>query len=136
MSGQDYIQLTLYPEDSHASHFPWLESKRGKETTVTYGLRCCELSKNCARIASSVRTFLESSNLPPGRWLRIWSKQGIASSCSILKLRLSELGTEEAGSSLWAAPNTEEVRLFQTPRANEYKDTLQSAPPSRQRNRS
>lgn len=71
MSGQDYEQLTLYPEDSHASPFPWLESKKAKGTTVTYGLRCCELSESCARVASSVRMFLESSRLPPGRWSRI-----------------------------------------------------------------
>ena len=49
-------------------------------------------------------TFLASSRLPPGRWSRIWSTADITSSCSILKLRLSELGTEEAGCSLWPTP--------------------------------
>ena len=209
MSEQDYEQLTLFLADSHVSHSVWLESKKAKGTTVTSGLRCSELSESCARIASSVRTYLESSRLPPGRWSRIWSTLAITSSCSIMKLRLSELGTEEAGSSLWATPNTmdsmdcrsyeamkrqatnggrknrrrpsnlrEQVdplmcqayedaraeanglvptptvngnnnapgssakagmglatyaKLFPTPRANEYKDTLQSVPPSRQK---
>ena len=181
MSEQDYTQLTLFPEDSPVSHSVWLESKKAKGTIVTSGRRCSELSESCARIASSVRTYLESSRLPPGRWSRIWSTLAITSSCSIMKLRLSELGTDEAGSSLWATPNTmdsmdcrsyeamkrqatnggrknrrrpsnlrEQVdplmcqaykdasteakaKLFPTPRANEYKDTLQSVPPSRQK---
>lgn len=181
MSERDYTQLTLFPEDSPVSHSVWLESKKVKGTIVTYGLKCSELSESCARIASSVRTFLESSRLPPGRWSRTWSTLAITSSCSIMKLRLSELGTDEAGSSLWATPNTmdsmdcrsyeamkrqatnggrknrrrpcnlrEQVdplmcqayeaarteakaKLFPTPRANEYKDTLQSVPPSRQK---
>lgn len=209
MSEQDYEQLTLFLADSHVSHSVWLVSKKAKGTTVTSGLRCSELSESCARIASLVRTYLESSRLPPGRWSRIWSTLAITSSCSIMKLRLSELGTEEAGSSLWATPNTmdsmdcrsyeamkrqatnggrknrrrpsnlrEQVdplmrqayedaraeanglvptptvngnnnapgssakagmglatyaKLFPTPRANEYKDTLQSVLPSRQK---
>ena len=94
MSGQDYQQLTLFPEGSPASPLVWLASKRVKGTTVTSGLRCSELSESCARIASSVRTYLESSALPPGRWSRIWSKQAITWSCSILRLRLSALGTD------------------------------------------
>ena len=181
MNEQVCGQLTLYPVDSPVNPFPWLESKKVKGTTVTSGLRCSELSESCARIASSVRTYLESSRLPPGRWSRTWSTLAITSSCSIMKLRLSELGTDEAGSSLWATPNTmdsmdcrsyeamkrqatnggrknrhrpcnlrEQVdplmcqacedarteakaKLFPTPRANEYKDTLQSVPPSRQK---
>lgn len=106
MSEPGFEQLTLFPEDSHASHFPWLESRRVKGMTVTSGLRCSALSASCARIALSVRTYLESSRLPPGRWSRIWSAQAITSSYSILKLRLSAHGTGEAGCSLWATPNT------------------------------
>lgn len=104
MSEQDYEQLTLFPADSPASRFPWQESKKEKGMIVTYGLRCSELSESCARIALSVRTYLESSRLPPGKWSRIWSRQGITSSCSILKLRLSELGTGEQECSLWPTP--------------------------------
>ena len=127
MSEQVNGQLTLYPVDSPASPFPWLESKKGKTTTVTSGLRCCGLSESCARVASSVRMYLESSRLLPGKWSRIWSAQAITSSCSILKLRLSEHGTGERGFSSSAS------QMWPTPRANEYKDTLQSVPPSRQK---
>ena len=128
MGKPGFEQLTLFPADSPASRFPWQESKKEKEMTVTYGLRCSELSASCARVASSVRMYLESSSLPPGRWLRIWSVQAITSSCTILKLRLSERGTDGQGSSSSAS------KMWPTPRANEYKDTLKSVPPSRKKN--
>lgn len=118
---------------------------------------------SCARVALSVRTFLESSRLPPGRWSRIWSVLAITSSCLILRLRLSELGTGDRGcsssaSQMWQTPTAGQcgmtavtsgrppeksthlgaqvlIRsgLWPTPRANEYKDTLHSVPPSRQK---
>ena len=125
MSEQVNGQLTLYPVDSPANPFPWLESKKGKTTTVTSGLRCSGLSENCARIASSVRMYLESSRLPPGKWSRIWNAQAITSSCFIMKLRLSGPGTGDQGYFSSAS------KIWPTPRANEYKDTLQSVPPSR-----
>ena len=111
MSGQAYEQLTLFPADSPASPSPWLESRRERGMIVTSGRRCCELSENCARVALSVKTYLESSALPPGRWLGIWSVQAITSSCSLLKLRLSELGTDGPGyssseSQMWPTPTT------------------------------
>ena len=179
MSGQACEQLTFSLGDSPASPSPWLESKKAKRTIVTSGRRCSGLSENCARVALSVKTYLESSELPPGRWLRIWSVQAITSSCLILKLRLSELGTDDQGysspdSQMWPTPtvagctiasekrinllaagkttftsnqgvhggvsNLREHVLARTkglwpmPRANEYKDTLQSVPPSRQKN--
>ena len=115
MSGQAYEQLTLFPADSHASPSPWLESKKEKRTIVTSGRRCSELSPSCARVALSVRTFLESSRLPPGRWSRIWSVQAITSSCLILKLRLSERGTDDQGysspaSQMWPTPTARDCK--------------------------
>ena len=59
MSAQDCEQLTLFPADSPASHFPWLESKKGKTMTVTSGLRCSGLSESCSRAALSGKTFLD-----------------------------------------------------------------------------
>ena len=120
MSGQDYEQLTLFPADSHASPSPWLESKRAKRTIVTSGRRCSELSASCARVASSVRTYLESSALPPGRWSRIWSVLAITSSCLILRLRLSERGTEDQEYSL------SESQMWPTPVATDAKAAARS----------
>lgn len=105
MNGQDLEQLTLFQEDFPASHFPWLESKKAKGTTVTSGLKCTALSESLSRVSYSVRMYLESCALPPGMWSRIWSGGGITSSCLILKLRLSERRTEDPECSLWATPN-------------------------------
>ena len=119
MSAQDYEQLTLFPADSHVSHSVWLVSKKAKGTTVTSGLRCSELSESCARIESPVRTYLESSRLPPGRWSRIWSALAITSSCLIMKLRLSELGTEEACGALCTEAASALENLVELARENE-----------------
>lgn len=100
MNGQDCEQLTLFPEDSPASHFPWLESKKVKGMTATCGLKCSELSESLRRVGYSVRTYLESCELPPGTWSRTWSARAMTSRCLILKLRLSARSTGENGSRL------------------------------------
>ena len=124
MSGQDWEQLTLFPADSPASPLVWLESEKVKGMTVTSGLRCSELSESCARIASSVRMYLESSALPPGRWSRIWSRQAITWSCSVLKLRLSALGTDGRGCFLLRpTPNTMDKLPPKSPEALEREAT-------------
>ena len=108
MNEQDLEQLTLFQEDSPASLFPWLESKKVKGTTVISGLKCSELSENLARVGSSVRTYLESCVLPLPTLSRTWSVKAITSQCLILKLRLSALRTEGEGSSssaLWKTPD-------------------------------
>ena len=117
MNGQGWEQLTLYPEDFHASRFPWPESSAEKKTSGFCGLKCSALSGSLSRIASSVRTYLESSRLPPGRWSRIWRVQAITSSCLILKLRLSELGTGGQDAFLWGST------IYPTPTASDSKGT-------------
>lgn len=123
MSEQDYEQLTLFPADSPASPSPWLESKRAKGMIDTSGRRCSELSPSCARVALSVRTYLESSRLPPGRWSRIWSVLAITSSCLILRLRLSERGTDDQGysspaSQMWPTPTVAGCTIASEKRIN------------------
>ncbi len=118
MSGPEVCeQLTLYPEDSPASRFPWPESSVGRKTSGFCGLKCSALSGSLGRIASSVRTYLESSALPPGRWSRIWSVKAITSSCLILKLRLSELGTGGQDAFLWGST------IYPTLKASDSKGT-------------
>lgn len=131
MSGQAYEQLTLFPADSPASPSPWLESKRAKGMIDTSGRRCSELSESCARVALSVRTYLESSRLPPGRWSRIWSVLAITSSCLILRLRLSELGTGDRECfSLRPTPNTMDALPPKSPEA--LKKEMTSRPGQKQ----
>ena len=118
MSGPEVCeQLTLYPEDSPACRFPWPESSVGRKTSGFCGLKCSALSGSLGRIASSVRTYLESSRLPPGRWSRIWSVKAITSSCLILKLRVSELGTGGQDAFLWGST------IYPTLKASDSKGT-------------
>ena len=100
MNGQDCEQLTLFQGDSPASPFPWLESKKVKGMTATCGLKCSELSESLRRVGCSVRTYLESCELPPGTWSRTWSARALTSRCLILKLRLSARSTGERESRL------------------------------------
>lgn len=100
MNGQDCEQLTLFPVDSPASPSVWLESKEARGMSATFGLKCSELSPNLRRVGSSVRTYLESCELPPGMWSRIWSVKAMTPACLIMKLRLSERHTDGNGSRL------------------------------------
>ena len=43
MKRQDCEQLTLFQEDSHASHSVLPGSEEARKMTVTSGLKCCEL---------------------------------------------------------------------------------------------
>jgi hypothetical protein len=104
-SEQDCEQLTLFLEDSHASHFPWLESKKVKGMTVTYGRKCSGLSEKLSQLGYLLRTYLESCELPGKQFVRTWSMRDTLSPYLILKLRLSVRRTEETGYSLWRTPD-------------------------------
>ena len=106
MREQDCEQLTLFPADFLANRSVWLESKKANGMNATFGLKCCELSENLRRVGSSVRTYLESCELPPGTWCRIWSAKVMTSRCLILKLRLSERCTDVKEWHLWPTPDT------------------------------
>ena len=108
MNGQDCEQLTLFPVDSPASPSVWLESKEARGMSATFGLKCSELSQNLRRVGSSVRTYLESCELPPGTWSRIWSVKAMTPACLIMKLRLSERRTDGNGSRLWRTPGAQD----------------------------
>lgn len=116
--------MTLFQEDSHASRFPWLESKREKTMIVTCGRKCSELSENLRRVGWLVRTYLESCALPPGRWLRIWSVKDMTSRCLILKLRLSERGTDGNGSPLLPTVRSQETGQYQYAHGDHSKKVL------------
>lgn len=131
MQGRVYEQLTLFPEASPASPSVWLASKRAKGTTVTYGLKCSELSENLRRVGSLVRTYLESCALPLPTLYRTWSARAITPSCLILKLRLSERRTGGNASRLLptvTAQKSETMTFWSTPTVNDAKNS--TLPPS------
>lgn len=104
MREPDYEQLTLSAEDFPASPFPWLESKKAKGTTVISGRKCSELSESLRRVGLSVRTYLESCELPGKQFARNWSVRDTLSPYLILKLRLSERPIDDKDASLWPTP--------------------------------
>ena len=107
MSVQVVEQLTLFPEDSPANPFPWLENSLGSKTNAIYGLKCCELSENLRRVGLSLKTFLESCELPGTQFVRTWSVKALTSGFLVMKLRLSERRTDAGGSSLWRTQDAE-----------------------------
>lgn len=119
-----YEQLTLFQEDSPASPLVWLASKNQKKMTVTYGLRCCELSENLRRVGSSVRMYLESCALPLPTLYRTWSVKAITSSCLILRLRLSERRTDGNGSRLLPTVRAQEHGAYQYSQGRHDKPVL------------
>ena len=106
MSEQDCGQLTLYPVDSPASPFPWLESKKGKTMTVTSGRKCSELSESCARAALSEKTFLVSFELRLRKFFPNCKSSGTKQEATVLRLGMSEDCTKENGSLSWPRPTT------------------------------
>lgn len=106
MSEQDYEQLTLYPVDFPASHFPWLESKREKKTIVTSGRRCSGLSESCARAALSEKTFLVSFELRLRKFFPNCKTSGTKQEPTVLRLGTSADCTRENGFLSWPRPTT------------------------------
>ncbi len=89
MSEQDYEQLTLFPEDSPASHTALSEREKAKKTKDTYGLNLCGLSESFNREPSWVKMCL-------GYYLRFmapfaptWNQRVTKSGRYVFRLTLS-----------------------------------------------
>lgn len=124
MNKQDFEQLISFPEDFPVSRFPWLETKKEKKTTVTYGRKCCELSETLRHVGLSVRMYLESCVLPLPTLYRVWSVKAITSSCLLLKLHLSERCTDGNASRLWRTPTANDAKNSTFPPASLKRDSL------------
>lgn len=106
MSGQDYIQLTLYQGDSPASRFPSPGSDEAQRTTVTSGLRCSELSKSCGQLGSLEKTCLDLYERHLTRYLTVSSRRTTQHGHMLLRLARSERCLQESASLLWPRPTT------------------------------
>ena len=112
-------QMSMFYQEAshdHANRFPWLESKKVRGMTVTYGRRCCGLSGSLGRVGYLVRTYLESCGLPLPTLQRVWSVKDITSSCLILKLRL---WAPRTGGSESPSLRSGNKGLWKTPVAND-----------------
>ena len=104
MSRQDYIQLTLFPEDSPASHSVLPGSSEARMMTVTSGRSLSESYMSCSPIGSLVRMCLESSIWHSTRCLLTWKKKVTKSNVSLFQLAVSMPRTDGTESSLWPTP--------------------------------
>lgn len=96
--------MTLFPEDSHASHFPLPGSNEARMMTVTSGRKCLESYTNCGRLGLLVRMCLESSIWHSTRCLLTWKRKNTKCNVSLFQLAVSMPRTNETGSSLWPTP--------------------------------
>lgn len=104
MSAQDCEQLTLYPEASHASRFPSPGSAEARKTTVTSGLKCLELSKNCGPLGLLEKMLLGSSIWRSTLRLLTWKLKATPSGRLYFQLAASKPRTSDIESPLWPTP--------------------------------
>jgi hypothetical protein len=90
-------QLTLFSADFHVSDCPsaWRVTKKDGTMTDTFGLNFRGWSEKLDRVGSSLKTYLESCELPLTTFARTWSVSATASGFGVLRLRLSERATGE-----------------------------------------
>ena len=106
MKEQGYEQLTLFPEDSHASRFPLPGSAEARMMTVTSGRKCSESYGKSGPLGSLVRTCLESSIWHSTRCYLTWKKQDTKSSRSLFRLAVSMPRTSANDAVFWPTPST------------------------------
>lgn len=106
MFGQDCEQLTLFQAGSRASRLVQPGSAEARKMTVTSGLKCCELLKNCSPLGLLVKTLLESSVWQSTRCFLIWKPQATKQGRLWFQLVVSMPRTEDIVSPFWATPNT------------------------------
>lgn len=104
MNVQDCEQLTLFPEDSHASRSPLPGSEWARMMTVTSGRKCCVSSKNSGPLGSSVKTLLGSSIWHSTRCYLTWKTQDTTHRRLLYRLAASMPRTDATGYVFWPTP--------------------------------
>lgn len=106
MSELVYEQLTLFQEDSHVSHSQSQGIDKGRQMTVTSGLKCLESYKSFSPLGCLVRTCLGSSIWHSTRCCLTWKRKDTKYKHSLFRLAVSVPGTSENESALWPTPTT------------------------------
>lgn len=106
MSGQDYEQLTLFPEASHVNRSVFPGSAEARRMTVTSGQKCLESYTNSSPLGCLVKTCLESSIWHSTRCFLTWKQKNTKSRRSLFQLAVSMPRTEGTGSPFWPTPST------------------------------
>lgn len=106
MNEQVYEQLTLFPEDSLASHSLLPGSSGAREMTATSGRKWLGLSKNSGPLGLLEKMLLESLGWHSPIYYLSWKPVDIGQGHFIFRLAESEPDTTDTGLRLWATPNT------------------------------
>ena len=117
MNEQVEGQLTLFPEDSRASHSPLPGSKEARKMTATSGRKWLGLSKNSAPLGSLEKMLLESLEWHSQIFYLSWKPVGIGQGHFLFQLALSEPDIDDTESQLWATPNTMDYLPQRSPEA-------------------
>lgn len=139
MSGQDYIQLTLFQEDSPASHSLLPGSGEARKMTVTSGQKWLGLSRNSGRLGLLEKMLLESSIWHSTQCFLTWRAKDTPHGHFLYQLQVSMPRTSDTGQRLWPTPKaairgdcpserkrrspdlSAAVRMFPTPTAQDFK---------------
>lgn len=106
MSGQDYIQLTLFQEDSPASHFLMPGSAEARKMTVTSGQKWLGLSRNSGPLGLLEKMLLESSIWHSTQCYLTWRARDTPHGHFLYQLVASTPRTSDTGQRLWPTPKT------------------------------
>ncbi len=104
MQEQDYEQLTLFQEDSRASHSPKLGSEEARQTTVSSGRKCSELCRTSGPLGCLVKMCLESSIWHSTRCFLTWKPQVTPAGRLMFRLAESTPRTEDTESQFLPTP--------------------------------
>lgn len=104
MSEQDYEQLTLFPAASPASRSLKPDDLEARQTTVTSGRICCELSKSCGPLGSLERMLLTSSIWRSTMCFLTWKPQATKRGRLWFQLAASALFIKDIDLQSWPTP--------------------------------
>lgn len=138
MKEQDYEQLTLFREVSHASLSVFPGTDEARRTTVSSGLKCSELYRKSGPVGSLVKMLLGSSVWSSTVCYLTWKPKTTPSKRLLFQLVPSTPRIDGIGASLLGtptaemrvrspkfragrAPNPAEVALWPTPTARDCK---------------
>nr|DAE15515.1 MAG TPA: hypothetical protein [Podoviridae sp. ctZ5d16] len=138
MSGQDYVQLTLFPEGSRASLSPLPGNEEARKMTVSSGRKWLGLSHNSGPLGLLEKMLLESSIWHSTMFYLIWKPRGTKRGHFLFQLMLSAPRTGDTGQQLWPTPKASmkgdcpaernrrspdlasAVKMFATPQARDF----------------
>ena len=104
MQGQVDGQLTLFPEDSHASRFPLPGSGEARRMTVTSGQKWSGLSRSSGPLGWLEKTLLESSIWHSTLCYLTWVPKATPHGHFLFQLRASVPHTRDTGQQSWPTP--------------------------------